>query len=627
MAEVKGVMSPIVINTKNVYEDLEAIAYKTNVDINSIDFNILAIYTKYKTDADSEFKDVDEESLNIFNDDEFISNKSLVISQSYNVEYFDKSTRSASLMPKISLGANKSMTKIVATIKESLDVKYTPTFESELINTIYKKLIKVGVLIGIRNSVMLREIKRLTSVLRIKGIIDKSVTFVVTSGLDALPSVDDAIIYYYINKTKEGGKKDKVDYANRGFIQSVSPGELIIEYIKPKFGSPGRNVKGELIPVNDPKVTNQVQINYTDNIEMREDENSIKYFAKKNGYVSKDKDTYDIADELDVNEVSFKTTGSIDAGLNTDVKINIKESDVLKDAVGTGMSIETAKINVEGNVAKNARIVAKEVNIGGQTHAKSTIEADSAFISVHLGKLTCDEATIDRLEGGYVKAKKVTINSAIGGEIIASEVYIGKLFSNVNITASVIVQVDELKGSNNKFIIDAAKILDYEDKFNEYMQKISNLQSEIAAMPRELKKKRSVIESNKESVNLIKQRIEELRNDSKTPPISFINKLKDFQALVQEYNTELKEFQGKKAALDDLHDELRQMQSMVFNAKIINKDRWKELNEIKFKLIEPKKEIIYSTKENELAKLIMLKHLVVADEDVYEIKKSNEIDL
>ncbi|MFW5624655.1 MAG: hypothetical protein ACOCMW_02480 [Campylobacter hyointestinalis] len=46
MAEVKGVMSPIVINTKNVYEDLEAIAYKTNVDINSIDFNILAIYTK-----------------------------------------------------------------------------------------------------------------------------------------------------------------------------------------------------------------------------------------------------------------------------------------------------------------------------------------------------------------------------------------------------------------------------------------------------------------------------------------------------------------------------------------------------------------------------------------------------
>ncbi|WP_172527633.1 hypothetical protein [Campylobacter fetus] len=144
-------------------------------------------------------------------------------------------------------------------------------------------------------------------------------------------------------------------------------------------------------------------------------------------------------------------------------------------------------------------------------------------------------------------------------------------------------------------------------------------------MPRELEGKKNIIDSNKESVNSIKQRIEELRSAKKAPPMSFLNKLKDFQALVYEYNSMLKDLNGKKAALNDLKEELKSIQSLVFEAKIINKDRWKELNEIKFKLIEPKKDITYSTRENELAKLITLRRATLGDEEIYEIKKSNEI--
>ncbi|WKW19650.1 FapA family protein [Campylobacter fetus subsp. fetus] len=531
------------------------------------------------------------------------------------------------MLPKVSLGTNKNMTKVVASIKEDSNVKYYPSFERDLINFIQKKLLKANILIGIRDYIMLREINKVTSILRIKEIIDKAFTFVVVTGVDPVVAVDDNMIFYYKSKLKnsEKNKDDKVNYSNRGFVQGVTEGEVIIEYIKPKTGIAGRNVKGDVISVNEPKILIKEKINVSQNIDVKEDDDSIKYIAKKNGYVNEEKGTYDIKDELDINEVSFKTTGSIETSLESDVKINIKEKDILKDAVGAGMSIETTSINVEGNVAKGAHIVAKDVIIGGQTHAKSVIKAQTAEISVHLGRLICDEAKIDRLESGYVRAKKVFINSVIGGEIIANEVHIKRLFANSSITASTLVEIDELKGTNNRICIDSGEILNYEGKLEEYSKTMSKLKTDILVIPRELESKKNIIDSNRESVNSIKRRIEELRSTGKAPPMSFLNKLKDFQALVYEYNSMLKDLNGKKAALNDLKEELKSMQSMVFKAKIINKDRWKELNEIKFRLIEPKKDITYSTRENELAKLITLKCVTLGDEEIYEIKKSNEI--
>ena len=70
-----------------------------------------------------------------------------------------------------------------------------------------------------------------------------------------------------------------------------------------------------------------------------------------------------------------------------------------------------------------------------------------------------------------------------------------------------------------------------------------------------------------------------------------------------------------------LKDELVGMESIIFDAKIINKDRWTELNEVKFRLIEPPVDVTYSTKENEIARVMSLK----AGINGYEIKRSNEI--
>ena len=91
--------------------------------------------------------------------------------------------------------------------------------------------------------------------------------------------------------------------------------------------------------------------------------------------------------------------------------------------------------------------------------------------------------------------------------------------------------------------------------------------------------------------------------------------------MVAEYNQILKSINSKQSELATLKDELVSMESIIFNAKIINRDRWTELNEIKFKLIEPPIDINYSTKENEIIRVMTLK----AGVNGYEIKRSNEI--
>ena len=120
---------------------------------------------------------------------------------------------------------------------------------------------------------------------------------------------------------------------------------------------------------------------------------------------------------------------------------------------------------------------------------------------------------------------------------------------------------------------------------------------------------------------MIKNRLVEMRQEGITPPAAFLKKLKDFQGLVTEYNQILKSINSKQMELATLKDELVGMESIIFDAKIINKDRWTELNEVKFKLIEPPVDVTYSTKENEIARVMSLK----AGINGYEIKRSNEI--
>ncbi|MDL0088310.1 flagellar assembly protein A [Campylobacter gastrosuis] len=629
MSETQEVIyfSAIKTDTKTPFSDIKELSKSSGVEAKFIDFRLYDVVTIYTNEQNAEPVTLSKDELEIFENRDFYLDPSLKIEQVYSVEFFDIRVSPPPKLPPISVGANSLLTKIVATISPSSEVSYEPGYELFLYEFIAKQLIRAGILVGIRERDIRSELGRITSVLRIKEIIDQSYTFVVATGIEPRPAVDSKMIFHYKNKFENIDKHDRIDHANRGFLLGVVPDEIIIEFIKSKQGSNGRNVRGEFIKVNDPKEEALKEINITENIEREEDDRSIKFRAKKAGFVSEDKGTYDIKEQLEINEINFRQTGSVKTEMDSNVSLVIKEDDIFKDAIGTGVVVEAKEVNVKGNVAANAQIKSDKVKIGGQTHAKAKIEAKTADIAIHIGQVIADEVVIDRLEGGSVVAKKVKIKSVVGGQITADEIKIETLGSNCTINALELIDIKYLRGTNNRFIIDARRIKDKGYDIEGQIEKIKDFEHKILKMPKQIETKKIIIDENKASIYTIKAKVEELQAAKVVPPVTFMKKLKEYQQLVIDYNELLKDFNAKKAELKRLKDELDVMQNGIFAAKIINRSNWLELNEIKFILVDPPKEVVYPTRQNEMARVISLVKVGDEIEPKFEIKKSNDLNL
>jgi len=460
----------IVIDTTNVIKEVKNVALANHLNVTDLAFTLLRT-TTYYSDEKSENNEMNEDELKLLQDDSFLLNPNLKLTQHYRIEIYkiEDQEDDHTPLPDITLSGNKSLTKIIAMVAKSNDVRFTPKLEEKMIEDIQIKKIKAGILVGIRDQNMHKEVKKIVANIRVNGIIDQNQTFVVCQGVDEVPCVNDDLIFHYKKKINAKSSDGKVDYSKRGFVLAVDKDECIIEYIKPQVGMPGRNCRGAFIPVKEPRKANDAPVLITPNLTKKESETSIKYIANRGGYVNFDKGTYDIQDQMEINEISFKSTGSIDASLGSNIKINIKEKDILKDAIGAGMSVETTEVHVEGNIGSGAKIKAKIAEIGGQTHQSSYIEADKIIIAVHRGEANGIDVDIDRLEGGKVVGDTVHVKHMIGGEIIAKIVKIDNLMSNAKITASEILEVTELKGTNNKFIIDPSVT----KEFNELIESIN----------------------------------------------------------------------------------------------------------------------------------------------------------
>jgi len=611
----------IIVDTTNVIKELKNVSVANHIKASDLRFKILKVTTFY-SDEKSENIQVGEEEAKLFLDDAFLLNPAIKITQHYRVEIYKNDLhQDPHELPPIALSANKSLTKVVAIVSKSHEVKYSPKLEESIIEDIQIKKIRAGVLLGIRDHNMYKEVKKLVSSIRVNGIIDQNQTFVVCQGVDDVPSINDDLVYHYKKKVNAKSADGKVDYSKRGFVLAVEKDECIIEYIKPQMGTPGRNCRGQFIPIKEPRKTNDTPIGITANIVKKENESSIKYIAGCGGYVNIDKGMLDIQDQMEINEISFRSTGSIDANVTSNIKINIKEKDILKDAIGAGMSVETTELIVQGNIGSGTKIKAKIVEIGGQTHQSAYIEADKIVIAVHRGEANGQEITIDRLEGGRVVGDKVYIKQMIGGEVIGRIVKIDNLLSNARVTASEIIEIVELKGSSNKLMIDPSVTKEFHVQIEEINKKIQRLEEELKAYPRQLSAKKDAIEKNKPMAEMVKAKILELKGNKVEPPITLYAKIKDFQEKVMEYNALLQAFKDKKELLHELQNELNMVQTKVFSAKIINHSAWKEYNEVRFHLISPPKDITYNPKEREIAREITLKDMGTGE---YRIMRSNE---
>jgi len=566
--------------------------------------------------------EINKNNIDQFKDDDFLLNEDLQIKQQYKVEIFKKDTNELPILD-IVLGGNKYLTKIVATVKKNLDVKYNSKLKDYIVGQIYKRLIKQSILISIFQNDMEQEISKIISKIRINNFLEEDHVFTVCDCIDPIWPINDSLIFHYKKNLNIKDKQGRVDYSKRGYIQAVKKGDIVIEYIKAKVGKNGRNCKSEYIKVNEPEEKYSIDFGVSENIQRKEDENRIIFVAKKDGYVNLNGDKYDIDDNMELNEISFKTTGSIEAGVNTNVAINIKENDALKDAIGAGMSVETTELKVEGNIGSGAVVKAKKVDIAGQTHKTASIYADNININVHRGYAQGDIVNINRLEGGKINAKTVKINQAIGGEVIAEKIFIKQLVSNVNLTASKIIEISELKGNNNKLTIDPSMVTGFQENIDNLNLELKKIEVLIKDTKKIVKQKKILIERNRESAEMVKLKIMELKKARQKPAATLVKKIKDFHQLVSLYNALLEKYKKENIERDNIKKEIDDIQSTILQAKIINHSVWTEYNEIRFVLLSPKIEISHTTKDGEISKEITL---VKMGENEYSISRKSEFD-
>ena len=625
-AKTKSKVRPTVVRTQNVAQELQKIAQSYNLKVDELDFNLLEFQTYTRlTDGskDTEWEEITADELHELDEETALLNPLFQVKQMYEIEIFSKNLSNPPYKSfKLAVGANATKCKVYLSILDGAKVKYKDTFETDLFNMIKKKKIKAGILVGIFDEMLFDAVTKIVAHVRVEenAVYDRNETYLIAKSYEPTPTINDELILHY-DKRAVTDEKEKIDYASRDFITSVEEGDILIEYIKAKEGKPGRNCRGEYINPNVPVSENEPKFQIDDTIKIVESDDRIDYIANSNGYITLENSQYTIKTDVDIGEISFKTTGSISAGLDSDVSISVKETDVVKDAIGIGMEVEVTEIDVDGNVGSNAKVFAIRASVSGQTHQSSTVRADKLNINVHKGTAYGKTIHITRLEHGTVDGDTVDIGQATGGDIRAKEINIGICSSHVNATASRMIEIKSMQGSENVFTIDPLIKRSAQKSLDENKNDTNSLEDELKSIKKEMQKYNQLIQDGMSSFVDLKKRLIHYKKSGVKLPGSFVAKYKQFQDLQNQAKELHEEYAVKNDKLKLLTNQVSTFQDNIFDARVINRDRWVGFNEIKFKLVDPELELVFKPAEGSNDKIF---GLVEVNEGEFEIQALSE---
>ena len=581
-----------IIKTDNISKSLTDVAKQYNLSVSNLDFDILSYETYVKLSKEQDFVIADEQTFELLKDEKLLLNPEVEITQSYEIKIKKfQFVDDFELIGKFKF--NKTLTKSVYSISPSSLLFYSDTLEFQIKEELNKKKAKSGLLINfdLFEEKMESDIQELIAKLRVLGSIENDFDITLCEAIEPVFPIHMKIIEHY-------KKHEKEDSRIKELIYPIKKGDMIIEILKPKKGKNGRNCKGKIIKIHNIKDEEIPEYKINDDVTKRDDENRIRYIANKNGYVYIKENVIIIKDEMEVNQISLKT-GNVRGATDSDVKLEVKESAFLKEAIKDGMVVETTELVVKGNVGNGAKIKAKKLEIDGQTHKGSKILAHYANINIHKGKLKAKNCEINRLEGGIIEADIIKITQAISGKIKAREIYIDILGSHITMIASELIEIQTLKGSENRFIIDESSVENKEDIVNEIEEKIKQIEIKIRNYKDKYNVNKRTILKNKPIIEEIKFKIKSLREEKKAVNPNYIQKVKKYNDFVKKTKLIEEEIKKLKENIEILKDKLQSMQNGVFNAKVISKSGFNEFNRIEFHLIEPPMKITYDTKKSD----------------------------
>jgi len=571
-----------VVLTENVNNELIKIAKEYELPISSIDFNLLS-YKTYVKFPGEDFVEADKETLEKFITEEILTNEEAEIKQVYEVE-IKKYVPEDNFELLGEMKVNELYTYAEFIVSKNSIIRVNNIFD-KVKRELNKKKIRNSLLINLFD-LMDEDIKKLQSLITVEEELNNNFTIKLCKGIDPIKSIKGQVIFHF--------KKNK----KKTLIYPVKKDDVLIEVILPKEGRNGRDCRGKIIKVEEHGEFIPPDIPIDEKtIEKKVNDEKIVYTAKRDGYITKEDDKFIIKDEMEVKQINLKT-GNVKNADKSDVKINVKESDVLKEAIMDNMLVETTELYVKGNVGNKAKIKAKKLEIHGQTHKNSKIIVEEGKINVHKGEVKAKKLKISRLEGGRVKADEVEIDLALGGIVYAKKIKINKMLSHNKCFASEEILICEDRGEENMLAISPKKILKEMD-VEKLKKKLTEIEQYINIKLREYNKLKDIYLSIKGTMNEYKKEYLENKKRGKKTSHLIIKKLREFKELTDKMDDFKREINMLKQEKKHTLDTIDYLQSGIFKAKILCDSSWKPFNRILFELIEPPLKVVYDTKGNE----------------------------
>lgn len=585
----------IVVRTSNVAKELLSVAENHKVSIKTLDFRVIETQTfiRMLSEGDDWIELITAQEIEDISEVMYLNPK-FELKQIYEIEIFSTSEKESLPPLEISIGGNSTLCKIYLTIKAGSTAIYSETFEGDFFELIRKKKLRANLMIGVFDSMMRPNLAELMAKIRVHGTyqFETQERYLVAEGFEPVATIDDQLILHYDKKHQKMDEAGRIDYAKRGYIVSVVENDLLIEYIKPLKGEIGRNARGELLLPKEPSVRYQPTFTIGSKIKRDETSKSVEWRACVGGYVTYENGVYDIKTEIDVKEISFRSTGSIDTQLDADVSINVKEKDALKDAIGTGMEVTVNVIHIEGNVGPEAKVTAHKATVEGQVHSTATVSADELSINIHKGKAYGKEIRITRLEHGTVEGERVYITQAIGGKVRAKEIVIEMLGSHTKLTASSRIEIKRIQGGENVLTIDPLL-----NKSREFLEKeaaeIKGAKIILDKSEKELLGYERTMKENESSFTEIKKKLIQYKKNDIKIPVAYAQKFQQFQLFRRKLDLLREDHREKLEHFTHISQQYAALQNEIFEARIVNHDRWHNYNEVIFKLIEPPIDVTY----------------------------------
>ena len=611
----QGKHSTLSVTTNNIPKAYNSASAKMGLEPKELDFKLLKVETTIKVAEDAEFEPISSEHATILKSKELLLNPELHFKQTYKVVFEKRTPHKYFLKAQLEVDKSHSMAK--AKILKSSHFPQGPELKKWLVYEINKFKIKHHILLGIYEWHMKEDLAKLAAYIEKHGHLEKDVEITLSRWpVPATLTRDDDLIHHY--KKKINTSQKKVNHAERDFSNFIKTGTLVLEYIKPAEGITGRDFSGHLIEAREPVVSHEPQfIIDTQTLEAKEDENSIKYYAKKDGYVILDGGMLLVSDEIQMDSIDLKSTGHVTSDTEKEISINIK-GDATEDKVGPNMKVEVSNLSMGGSVAEGAEIRGKDIKIGGQTHLTSKIYTQKAQIKVHKGYLEAKEAKITSIESGVIYADTIEADMAIGAELHGKNIHIKELKHHCYIEFSESLTIDKVSGEENKFYLSAFAPKEEGEALEALFEKLQNDKETVTKHERLLQKLTDQVNHNKKNLELLEENIKEIRSKNQEPNETI---LKRYNALVaeQEEQAKLKESIAEmNESITAMTETVEKHQESLYNARLQVKSRWNGYNEVYFNMLSPKKVLKYLPKESYGPEEVFVG---LNDENEYDVKR------